>query len=43
MRMPDALQLAAAIANDCDAFLTNDTRLQKVSDIKVVLLNELTA
>ncbi len=42
LRLPDALQIAAAVYLGCDAFLTNDKQLKKVSDIQVVLLDELT-
>jgi predicted nucleic acid-binding protein len=35
---PDAIQLATAIKQDCDYFLTNDKRLQKCKEIKVKLL-----
>lgn len=39
---PDALQLAAAIGAGCDAFLTNDRRLQRVAEVPVLLLDDLT-
>lgn len=34
----DALQIATAINAKCDAFLTNDTKLQRVSELQVVVL-----
>jgi len=34
-RTPDALHLAVAILSNCDAFLTNDLRLEKFPDIKI--------
>ena len=37
----DALQLAFAIQNDCDAFLTNDKQLRQVTEIRTVLVDEL--
>lgn len=43
LRTPDALQIAAAIRAGCDAFLTNDSRLKKVSELKVLVLKELEA
>ena len=41
LRTPDALQLAAAIRAGCNAFLTNDATLKKVSELKVLVLSEL--
>ena len=41
LKTPDALNLATAIANNCDAFITNDDGLKKVSEIKILLLKEL--
>lgn len=41
LRTPDALQLAVAIEAGCEAFLTNDRQLQRVSEVRVLLLNEL--
>lgn len=42
IRTPDALQIAAAIDAGCDVFLTNDSVLQRVSRIKVIMLDNLT-
>lgn len=36
---PDALQLAAALAMQCSAFVTNDRRLPVVSNLKVLQLS----
>jgi len=41
LRTPDALQLATAIKAGCDAFLTNDATLKKVTELKVLVLSEL--
>ena len=41
LRTPDALQLATAIRAGCDAFLTNDATLKKVTELKVLVLSEL--
>ena len=41
MRLPDALQLAAAIGEQCEAFLTNDRRLARVTDLRVLVLDDL--
>ena len=35
LRTPDAIHLAAAIASDCDVFLTNDLRLGRCTEIPV--------
>lgn len=43
IRTPDALQIASAILNNADIFITNDTKLRKVKEIEVVLLSELSA
>ena len=37
-RTPDALQLASAIGGECDYFLTNDSALQKCTEIKVEVI-----
>jgi predicted nucleic acid-binding protein len=39
--LPDALQLACAIDVKADYFITNDKKLKRVKEIKVVLLNEM--
>jgi predicted nucleic acid-binding protein len=41
MRLPDALQIAAALGERCDAFLTNDRRLARVTEIRVLVLDDL--
>jgi predicted nucleic acid-binding protein len=40
-RTPDALQLACGIAAGCDAFLTNDHTLRRVTEIPVLVLDDL--
>jgi predicted nucleic acid-binding protein len=40
IRTPDALQIAAALAHRCSAFITNDQRLPRVSDLPVFLLSD---
>ena len=42
LRTPDALQIATALAAGCEAFLTNDHQLRRVTDIRVIVLDELT-
>lgn len=41
LKTPDALQIAVAIESHCDAFLTNDLGLKRVTEIKVLVLDEL--
>ncbi len=41
LRTPDALQLATAMHAGCEAFLTNDHALQRVTDIRVLILDAL--
>jgi len=41
LRTPDALQVAAALGAGCDAFLTNDGQLQRVTELRVLVLDEL--
>jgi len=40
--LPDALQIACALAAGCDAFLSNDIALKRVSEMPVLILDELT-
>jgi len=41
IRTPDALQIAAAMSANCQAFLTNDAALRRVSDLKILVLDYL--
>jgi predicted nucleic acid-binding protein len=41
LRTPDALHIATAIIAGCDAFLTNDKGLRRVTEIPVLVLDEL--
>lgn len=41
LRTPDALHVACAIDTDCDAFLTNDTGIRRVSEIRILILDDL--
>jgi predicted nucleic acid-binding protein len=43
LSLADALQVATALAADCDAFITNDLRLKRVSRINVIVIQELKA
>ncbi|MBA2364801.1 MAG: PIN domain-containing protein [Chloroflexia bacterium] len=40
-RTPDAVQLATTITESATHFLTNDTRLSRVSELNVAVLDEL--
>lgn len=41
LRTPDAVHVAAAIDVRCDAFLTNDTALQRVSELRILILEDM--
>lgn len=41
LQLPDAFQIATALATGCDTFLTNDAQLKRVSDLRVVVISEL--
>lgn len=41
LRTPDALQIAAALEVRCEAFLTNDTELQRVKELQILVLDQL--
>jgi predicted nucleic acid-binding protein len=38
---PDAIQVATALDAQADRFITNDTSLKKITEIKVLLLSEM--
>ena len=41
LRTADAVQIATAIASGCEAFLTGDARLKRVTEIPALILGEL--
>jgi predicted nucleic acid-binding protein len=41
LELADAFQIATALVSNCDAFLTNDIRLQRVSEIRVLVIDQL--
>jgi predicted nucleic acid-binding protein len=41
LRTPDALQIAAAVEHSCEAFLTNDSRLRRVNEIRVLVFDDI--
>jgi len=38
---PDAIQIATSLEANADIFITNDTTLEKISEIKILLLSEM--
>jgi predicted nucleic acid-binding protein len=40
LTLTDAIQIATAIQAGCDAFLTNDADLKKISDLPILFLSE---
>lgn len=40
LSLPDALQAAVALVAGCDAFLTNDAALKRVTELRVITLDE---
>ncbi|GAG74921.1 unnamed protein product, partial [marine sediment metagenome] len=38
---PDAIQIATSLEAKADIFITNDSTLKKISEIKVLLLSEM--
>ncbi|HLK60813.1 MAG TPA: type II toxin-antitoxin system VapC family toxin [Chthonomonadaceae bacterium] len=43
LSLTDALQLAMAMGGACEAFLTNDIALKRVTEVRVLVLQELEA
>lgn len=41
LRTPDAIHVATALENGCDAFLTNDKGIQRVAEIRTLVLDDL--
>ncbi len=40
LSLTDALQVAAALSAGCEAFLTNDFGLKRVTELRVLVLDE---
>ena len=41
LKTPDALHIATALDSGCDAFLTNDRALKRVSELTILVLDDL--
>jgi predicted nucleic acid-binding protein len=41
LRTPDALHIASAVEMQCDAFVTNDIALKRITEIDILILDEL--
>lgn len=41
LRTPDALHVATAIESGCEAFLTNDLGIKRVTELRILILDEL--
>lgn len=41
LRTPDALQIATALEHSCDAFLCNDNGLKRVTELQILILDDL--
>uniref|UniRef100_B8HL87 PilT protein domain protein n=1 Tax=Cyanothece sp. (strain PCC 7425 / ATCC 29141) TaxID=395961 RepID=B8HL87_CYAP4 len=41
LKLIDAFQIAVALEAGCEAFLTNDAQLQKVPDLRILVISEL--
>jgi len=41
LQLPDAFQIAVALAAGCEAFLTNDVTFRRVTELRIVVLDEL--
>ncbi|MCW5968715.1 MAG: PIN domain-containing protein [Blastocatellales bacterium] len=41
LRTPDALQIATALDTGCEAFLCNDTGLRRVTELRILVLDDL--
>lgn len=40
LQLPDAFQIAIALAAECEAFLTNDVTFKRVTELRVLVLND---
>lgn len=40
LQLPDAFQIAVALASECEAFLTNDVIFRRVTELEVLVLDD---
>jgi predicted nucleic acid-binding protein len=40
LELPDAFQIAVALSTNCQAFLTNDAMLRRITEIQVLVLDD---
>ncbi|WP_414572626.1 type II toxin-antitoxin system VapC family toxin [Nostoc sp. CCY 9925] len=40
LQLPDAFQIAVALAAGCEAFLTNDVTFKRITELEVLVLND---
>ncbi|GAB4292739.1 MAG: hypothetical protein Fur0025_28590 [Oscillatoriaceae cyanobacterium] len=43
LQLSDALQVATALVAGCEAFLTNDVQLKRITELKILVVSELEA
>lgn len=43
LALTDAFQIAVALAANCDAFLTNDAALKRVTELEIIVLDDMEA
>ena len=41
IKIPDAIQVASGLVNGANAFITNDSNLKKIKEIKVIVLDDI--
>jgi predicted nucleic acid-binding protein len=40
LQLPDAFQIAVALAAECEAFFTNDISFKRITELRVLVLND---
>lgn len=40
LELPDAFQIAVALATNCEAFLTNDAMLRRITELQILVLDD---
>ena len=40
LELPDAFQIAVALSTNCQAFLTNDAKLRRITELQVLVLDD---